>query len=162
MDGIGAVGSPKIEPWMVDLLFSPPGEAEAAAPPATVPSVAVGSSARSSVAGATGQAIASLQAGGAIPPAGQSSSARQDMTVAECNALVDSQQCHDIVQIKRRSYLVSEFQLPTELVGPTQTFDEYHKHTELFNGEFLFERGTRRIESSGGAELIRTIRRTSN
>ncbi len=84
MDAIGAVGLPKIESWMVDLLFSPPGEAEAAAPPAAVPSVAVGSSARSSVAGATGQAIASLQAGGVAPPDGETSD-RNELTVAQRN-----------------------------------------------------------------------------
>ncbi len=122
MNANGIAGSPKMETWMVDLLFAQPGQARddtAAAPSA--PAVSVASGARSAVAPGTGQAITALQAGGIDAASDTASSEPRYTTVAQTNALVASNNAMTSAQISKALYSGKGFRAPG-LIGATDTF----------------------------------------
>lgn len=83
MDMSDIATAPKIASWMVDMLFGQQGQAktEPSPVPTAAPAVAVTSSAKPSVAAATGQAIAALPAGG--DDVGPDASQETGLTVAQ-------------------------------------------------------------------------------
>lgn len=94
MDVSGIANAPKIASWMVDMLFGQKDEAKSETPPptATTPAVAVAvaSSAKPSVAAATGQAIANLPAAGGNATSDPAASQPEPMTVSQINAQIAS------------------------------------------------------------------------
>lgn len=123
MESIGIAGSPRMETWIVDLLFGQPGQATtdtAATAPTAPPAVSVASVARSAVAAGTGHAISALQAGGtgAAPDTGTTDP--KYMTVAQANALVTSNNAMTSEQISKAFYSGKGLQDPG--LGVTETF----------------------------------------
>ena len=105
MESIGIAGSPRMETWMVDLLFGQPEQATtdtAATAPTAPPAVSVASAARSAVAAGTGQAITALQAGGTAPDTGTTDP--KYLTVAQANAMVASNNAMSSAQISKALY----------------------------------------------------------
>ena len=123
VDSIGIGGSPKMETWMVDMLFGQSGQAKTDTPAAAaVPAVSVASGARSAVAPGTGQAIASRRAGGTDAASDEDTSTLRYMTVDQANAMIASNNAMTSAQISAVLYRGGGLPGRALIGGPKDTF----------------------------------------
>ena len=123
MESVGIAGSPKMDAWMVDMLFGQSGQAKTDTPAAAaVPAVSVASGTRSAGASGTGQAIASLRAGGTDAAAEADTSDRRYMTVDQANAMIASNDAMTSAQISAVLYRGGGLQGTDLIEGPKDTF----------------------------------------